>query len=265
MRATFRLGLFMLCYHLLAVDGLAEKGKSEELNIQQGISWRQTGKLRRTEVLLALQQQRPEVAIERRQEQTFSLDQDSSTTEEDAQNTLPIGTLEPNTIAANSENCQPLIEGGKLRARGEKERRASPPGPKLFCPLPSTSGSGTSESGEQQQPPPTKGKGGDEGGQAPGGTSQEQLLVLPKLFRIPVNDGDNPACYDATNGLMPVGVCQNPQQSPQPSKYDVFMSRNIDIFPRAWKLIDSQPGAFPLYFSPSIFLNIISTQEFVYN
>lgn len=95
------------------------------------------------------------------------------------------------------------------------------------------------------------GNGGDEreDGQAPGGTNQEQPVILPKLFRIPINDGDNPTCYDATYGLMPVGVCQNPQLTPQPSKYDVFMNRNIDIYPRAWKLFDSQPGASSL-FSP---------------
>lgn len=269
MGATFWFGLFVLCYHLLAVDGLTEKGKSEYLNIQEGISWQQgQGEIRRAEGLLPLQQKRPRVGLERRQESTFSLDQGLSNTEEDTQNTLPIGTTEPNAIAASSENCQPLPAGGKLKARGGKERRAPPPGPKIFCPLPSTTGTDTPEPGQQPQPP-TTGNGSDEreGGQAPGGgTPQGQPLAVPKSLRIPINDGDNPACYDATNGLMPVGVCQNPEQSPQPSKYDVFMSRNIDIFPRAWKLIDSQPGVFFLFlfFSPLIFRNSIPPTQYFY-
>lgn len=235
MGATFWLGLFVL--YLLVVDGLAEKGKSEDLHsIQNEISWQQgQGEIRRMESSLALRKRRPEIALERRQESTFSLDQDVSFDEEDV---LPIGSAESNTIADNSENCPPPLLPGKLRVRGGNERRAPQPSPKLLCPLPAT-GSDTSEPGQQQQPST----------QAPGGTSQEQPIVLPKLFRIPTSDGDSPTCWDATFGLMPVGVCQNPQQSPQPSKYDVFMSRNIDIFPRAWKLIDSQPGAFvPVFF-----------------
>lgn len=243
MGATFWFDLIVLCYHLLAVDGLAQKANSGDVHIQQETSWQQgQGEIRKVEDFLALQQ--PRVGLKRRQESTFSLDQDLSSTKEDTQNALPIDTTESNTITINSENCQPPPAGGRLRARGRKEGRAPPQEPNLKCPLPATTGTDTPESGQQQQPP-TAGNGGDgrEEEKIPDGTKQEQPLIVPNLFRIPMNDGDNPTCYDATNGLMPVGVCQNPLQTPQPSKYDVFMSRNIDLFPRAWKLIDSQPGA----------------------
>lgn len=261
MVATFRLSLFVICYHLLPVDGLKHKGKSRDFQVQQEISGQQGQEdIRRTEGLLAPQQQWPGVGLERRDESDFSLDQDLSNTEEDSQNALPIGTTEPNAIAANSENCQPL-------PTGRKERRAPPPGTKLFCPHPATTGTDTPESGQQQQPPKTGNEGDErEGGQAPGGTSQGQPLVLPKLFRIPINDGDNPACYDATNGLLAVGVCQNPQQTPEPSKYDIFMNRNIDIFPRAWKLIDSEPGAFSLFsFRIQFFWILFRHESLFYN
>ena len=268
MEATFRLGLFVVCYNLLAVDGLKQKGKSGDFQVQQEISWQQGQEdVRRTEGLLAPEQQWPGVGLERRYESDFSLDLDLSNTEEDSQNSLPIGTTEPNAIAANSENCQPLPTGGKSRAGGGKERRAPPPGTKLVCPHTATTDTDTPEPGQQQQPP-TTGNGADEreGGQAPGGTPQAQPLAFPKLFRIPINDGDSPACYDATNGLLPVGVCQNPQQSPEPSKYDVFMNRNIDIFPRAWKLINSDPGAFSLILiSHSVLPNFVCTESWLHN
>lgn len=261
MVATFRLDLFVICYNLLAVDGLKQKGKTGDFQVEQEIRWQQGQEnIRRTEGLLAPEQQWPGVGLERRDESDFSLDLDLRNTEGDSQNSLPIGTTEPNAIAGNSENCQPPPIGGK-------ERRAPPPETKLFCPYPATTDTDTPESGQQQQPP-TTGNGGDqrEGGQAPGGTPQGQPLVLPKLFRIPINDGDNPTCYDATNGLMPVGVCQNPQQSPEPSKYDIFMNRNIDIFPRAWKLIDSERGAFFLILiSHSVLPNFICTESWFYN
>ena len=130
--------------------------------------------------------------------------------------------------------------------------------PNLKCPLPAiTSTTDRPDSGGQQQQQQSPTTPGDEGGddareeeeedeQAPpqsGTKKHEQPIILPNLLRIPMNDGDNPTCYDATYGLMPVGVCQNPQQTPQPSKYDVFMNRNIDLYARAWKLIDCQLGS----------------------
>lgn len=243
MGATFSFGLIVLCYHLLAVHGLVQKVNRRDVHVQQGTNWQKgQGEIMKTKGFFAPQQKWPAVGLKRRQESTFSLDQGLSDTKEDTPNALPIDITEANTITTNTENCQPLPAGGRLRARGGKEEQA--------CPPPATTDKDTPESGEQQQPP-TTGNEGDkqEERQAPGGTKQEQPLVLPNLLRIPMNDGDNPTCYDATHGLMPVGVCQNPQLTPQPSKYDVFMNRNIDIYPRAWKLIDSQPGASPLFLS----------------
>lgn len=248
MGATFWFDLFVLCYHLLAVDGLAQKVNRGDVNVQPETSWQQgQGEIRKMEGLLALQQHWPAIGLKRRQESTFSLDQGLSNTKEDTQNAVQIDTTEPNIIAANIEDCQPLP---RLRPRGGKEGQAPPLVPNLKCPLPAITGTDIPQSGQQQQPP-TMSNGADEreDGQAPDGTKQEQPIILPNLFRIPINDGDNPTCYDATYGLMPVGVCQNPQLTPQPSKYDVFMNRNIDIYARAWKLIDSQPGASHL-FSP---------------
>lgn len=248
MGATFWFELFVLCYHLLAVDGLAQKVNSGDVHVQQETGWQQGQEdITKMEGLLALKQQWPAVGLKRRLESKISLDRGLSNTKEDSQNSLQIDTTEPNTITTNSEDCQPLP---RLRTRAGKEGQAPPLGPNLICPLPTTTGTDTPQSGQQQQPP-TTGNGGDEPveGPASGVTKQEQPFILPNLFRIPINDGNNPICYDATYGLMPVGVCPNPQRNPQPSRYDVYMNRNIDIYPRAWKLIDSQPGASSL-FSP---------------
>lgn len=248
MGATFWFDLFVLCYHLLAVAGVAQKVNSGDVNVQQGTSWQQgQGESRKMEGLLALQKHWPLVGLKRRKESTFSLGQGLSNTNENTKTAVQIDTTEPNIITANIEDCQPLP---RLRARGGKEGQAPSLVPNLKCPLPMITGTDMPQSGQQQRSPMT-GNGGDErdDGQAPGETKQEQPIIFPNLFRIPIHDGDNPTCYDATYGLMPVGVCQDPQQTPQPSRYDVFMSRNIDVYPRAWKLIDSQPGASSL-FSP---------------
>lgn len=242
MGATFWFDLFVLCYYLLAVDGLPQKANSGDVNVQQKTSWQQgQTEIRKMESLLARQQHWPVVGLKRRQESTFSLDQGLSNTKDDTQNAVRIYTTEPNMITANIEDCQPL---SRLRARGGKEGQALPLVPNLECPLPAITGTDIPQSGQGQQSP-TTGSGGDErqDEQAPGDTKHENPISIPNLFRIPMDDGDNPTCYDATYGLMPVGVCQNPELTPEPSKYDVFMSRNIDIYPRAWKLIDSLPGA----------------------
>lgn len=243
MGATLWFELFVLCYHLLAVDGLAHKVNTGDVHVQKETGWQQgQGDIRKMESLLVLKQQWPAVGLKRRLEPKFSLDRGLSNTKEDSQNTLQIDTTELNTITTNSEDCQLLP---RLRTRGGKEGQAPPLRPNLMCPVPST---GSPQSGQQQQPP-TTGNGGDEPveGPASSGKKQEQPFILPNLLRIPINDGNNPICYDATYGLMPIGVCQNPQRNPQPSRYDVFMNRNIDIYPRAWKLIDSQPGASSLF------------------
>lgn len=245
----FWFDLFVLCYHLIAVDSLAQKINGGDVNVQQETSWQQgREQITKSESWLALQRYSPVIGLKRRQEATFSLDRGLSNTKEETQDAVQIDNTGPNMISANFiEDCQPLP---RLRARGGKEERAPPPVPNLKCPLPAITGTDTPQSG-QQQPSPTTGGGGNEreDGQAPSGTKLEQPIILPNLFRIPMNDGDNPTCYDATYGLMPVGVCQNPQETPQPSKYDVFMNRNIDIYARAWKLIDSQPGSCSLFFS----------------
>lgn len=242
MGATFWFDLFVLCYHLLALDFLAQKVNSGDVKVQQKTGWQQgQGEIRKTGSLLARQQHWPVVGPKRRQESAFSLDQGLSNTKDDTQNAVQIDTTEPNIITANIEDCQPLP---RLRAREGKEWQALPLVPNLKCPLPAITGTDIPQSGQQQQSPTTGNESDErEDGQAPGGTSLETPIILPHSFRIPLNDGDNPTCYDATYGLMPVGVCQNPQLTPEPSKYDVFMNRNIDMYPRAWKLIDSQPGA----------------------
>lgn len=38
------------------------------------------------------------------------------------------------------------------------------------------------------------------------------------MFKIPTDDGDSPACFEARNGLMPVGVCANRERRPEPSR-----------------------------------------------
>lgn len=261
MRAMVWFDLFVLCYHLLAVDSLVQKINGGDVNVRRETSWQQgEGQITRMESWLALQQQSPVIGLKRRQDSTFSLDQGLSNNKEETQNAVQIDNTGPNMMSANIiEDCQPLP---KLRARGGKEEEAPPPPPvpNSKCPLPAITGTDTPQSG-QQQPSPTTGDGADEreDGKAPSRTKPEQPITLPSLFRIPMNDGDNPTCYDATYGLMPVGVCQNPQQTPQPSKYDVFMNRNIDIYAHAWKLIDSQPGSCSLFFSTS---NMIQIHEF---
>lgn len=249
MRATFWYDFFVLCYHLIALDSLAQKINGGDVYVQQETSWQQgREQFTKLESWLALQRYLPVMGLKRRQEATFSLDQGLSNNKKETQDAVQIDNTGLNMISANIiEDCQPLP---RLRARGRKEERAPPPVPNLKCPLPAITGTDTPQPG-QQQPSSTTGHDEQKDGQAPSGTETEQPFILPDLFRIPINDGDNPTCYDATYGLMPVGVCQNPQQTPQPSKYDVFMNRNIDIYARAWKLIDSQPGSCSLFFFTS--------------
>lgn len=66
MGATFWFDLLVLCYHLLAVDGLAQKVNSGDVNVQEETSWQQgQGKIRKMEGLLTLQQYWPAVGLKR--------------------------------------------------------------------------------------------------------------------------------------------------------------------------------------------------------
>lgn len=161
-------------------------------------------------------------------------------------------TTKPDLIVANDPPCSPanypITTGGKLKRRGGKQRRGgATTKPESLCPLPATT---TTTTDTDTHPPQTDGqqpqteeKGQEQGGQVPhDGSPQPEELKWPNLFRIPTNDGDSPACFEATNGLMPVGVCENPQQQPEPSRWDIFMQVNRNVDPQAWKLPDSTLG-----------------------
>lgn len=146
----------------------------------------------------------------------------------------------------SSVNHPTTTTGGKLKRRGVKQRRGATPNPELFCPLPAaitTTDTDTGPSKIDGQRPQTE-KGQEQGPTPPDGLPQPEEFKWPNLFKIPTDDGDSPACFEATNGLMPVGVCENPEQRPEPSRWDVFMQFNRYFNPRAWKLLDSTLGAF---------------------
>lgn len=154
-------------------------------------------------------------------------------------------------ILSKNAPCSPLnhlttTTGGKLKRRGLKQRRGATPKPELFCPLPSA----TTTTDTDPQPPKIDGQKpqtekGQEQGPPPHDTSpQPEELKWPNMFKIPTKDGDSPACFEATNGLMPVGVCEHPEQLPEPSRWDVFFRYNIHMEPRSWKLPDATLGAY---------------------
>lgn len=158
----------------------------------------------------------------------------------------------PDLILSNGNKapCSPVnhpaTTGGKLKRRGVKERRGATPKPESFCPIPAA----TTTTDTDTPPPKTDGqrpqteKGQEQGPAPQDGLPQPEEFKWPNMFKIPTGDGDSPACFEATNGLMPVGVCENPERQPEPSRWDVFMQFNRYMDPRAWKLQDSTLGAF---------------------
>lgn len=140
----------------------------------------------------------------------------------------------------------------KLKRRGLKQRRGATPNPELFCPLPSAATTTTTSTTDTDpQPPKTDGqqpqtkKDQDQGRDPPDRSPpQPEEFKWPNMFKIPTHDGDSPACFEATNGLMPVGVCENPEQLSEPSRWDVFFQFNNDVEPRSWKLPDATRGTY---------------------
>lgn len=74
--------------------------------------------------------------------------------------------------------------------------------------------------------------------QSPTGTEQQEpdLLGWADLFKLSTQDGDSPACFQHTRGLLPIGVCDSLGTGPVPSRFDIFEEKNLDIIPKAWKL-----------------------------
>lgn len=157
----------------------------------------------------------------------------------------------PDLILSNGNNapCSPVnhraTTEGKLKRRKLKERRGATPNPESFCPKPGaiTTDTDTPAPKADGQQPQTE-KGQEQGPAAKYGLPQSEEFKWPNMFKIPTGDGDSPACFEATNGLMPVGVCENSERQPEPSRWDVFMQFNRYMDPRAWKLVDSTLGAF---------------------
>ena len=73
--------------------------------------------------------------------------------------------------------------------------------------------------------------------QSPTGTDQSEpdMLEWPDLFKISTHDGDSPACFEHTRGLLPIGVCDFLGIGPVPSRFDIYERKNPDIIPKAWK------------------------------
>lgn len=155
-------------------------------------------------------------------------------------------TSQPDLIASdNHAPCSPPdnpITGGRLKRRGRKQRRGA------TCPSGITAPTDTDTRPDEQQQSQTEQKGREQGSGGHDESPKQEELNWPNLFKIPTKDGDNPACFESTNGLMPVGVCENPTRQPERSRWDVFMRVNKGISPRAWKLPDSQLGAFSFIF-----------------
>lgn len=187
--------------------------------------------------------------------------------------TLPLSLVDTTTtaqtdlIVTDNNNPAPCsssvynpITGGRLKRRGGGKQRRGGANNKnsesSTCPSPATittpTDTDTSPSNkpdeqqqqQQQQPQTEAEKKGPGAAHDDGSPKPDEQLNWPNLFKIPTKDGDNPACFQVTNGLMPVGVCENPTLQPEPSRWDVFMKVNHDIYPRAWKLPDSQLGTF---------------------
>lgn len=184
-------------------------------------------------------------------------------------NLVDTTTSQPDLIVSdNPAPCSPVnnpVTGGRLKRREGKQRRGATKNPESSCPspeitTPTDTDTRPSKTGEQQQPQ-TEGKGREQGPGAHDGSPKPEELNWPNLFKIPTKDGDNPVCFEVSNGLMPVGVCENPTLQPEPSKWDVFMKVNRDVSPRAWKLPDSQLGAFSFLFLffPQVEINQFST------
>lgn len=243
--SALQLAIFILITYLRAVDALAQTPNklSERLSVRQE---------------LALQDNTaPPIA-------QVSTKADGSTYR-DAENenhlyALPLSSVDTTTsqpdliLSDNSAPCSPVnnpITGGRLKRRWGKQRRGATTNPESACPLPAITtptDTDTRPSKTDGQQPQTEEKSQEQGSGAHDGSPKPDELNWPNLFKIPTKDGDNPACFEATNGLMPVGVCENPTLQPEPSRWDVFMRVNRDIGPRAWKLPDSQLGAFLFFF-----------------
>ena len=168
-------------------------------------------------------------------------------------------TSKPDLILSNGNNapCSPVNHPAtterKLKRRRVKERRGASPNPESYCPIPAAISTDTETPPPKTdvQRPQTE-KGQEHEGPAPkDGMPQPEEFQWPNMFKIPTGDGNSPACFEATNGLMPVGVCENPERQPEPSRWDVFMQFNRYMDPRAWKLVDSTLGAF---LSPPLFV-----------
>lgn len=74
--------------------------------------------------------------------------------------------------------------------------------------------------------------------QSPTGTEQSDpdLPEWQDLFKISTQDGDSPACFEHTRGLLPIGVCDSLGTGPVPSRFDIYERKNLDIIPKAWRL-----------------------------
>lgn len=68
--------------------------------------------------------------------------------------------------------------------------------------------------------------------------SEPDLLQWPDPFKISTQNGDSPACFEQTRGLLPIGVCESLGTVLVPSRFDVYERKNPDIIPKAWRLND---------------------------
>lgn len=74
-------------------------------------------------------------------------------------------------------------------------------------------------------------------------------LEWPNLFKISTHDGDSPACFEHTRGLLPIGVCESLGIGPVPSRFDIYERKNPDIIPKAWRLNNCFLCAYSLQFN----------------
>lgn len=137
-------------------------------------------------------------------------------------------TATTSDCSSGANHPQVGVKALKRRRRGDLlQRGESCPAPLLDAPT------STNQRTETERKPTDTPEN-----QSHTGTDQQEpdLLEWPDLFKLSTQDGDSPACFEHTRGLLPIGVCDSLGKGPVPSRFDVFEQKNPDIIPKAWRL-----------------------------
>lgn len=120
---------------------------------------------------------------------------------------------------------------GEIKARNRERRNLLQRGESCHAPL-LNAPTGTNQHPETERKPIDTPED-----QSPTSEQQEpDLLEWTDLFKVSTQDGDSPACFEHTRGLLPIGVCDSLGIGPVPSRFDIYERKNLDIIPKVWKL-----------------------------